>query len=78
MVAPPRPGDDSFEEYVQERDAILLSLRRRADLLTAALNRLEGVSCSRLDGALYAFPTITLPRKTASSLLLGSLWPDSA
>lgn len=43
MVSPPRAGDDSFEEYVLERDAILDSLRRRAAMLSNALNQLEGV-----------------------------------
>ena len=43
MVSPPRAGDDSFEEYVLERDTILDSLRRRAVMLSNALNQLEGV-----------------------------------
>ena len=29
--------------------------------LTAALNKLTGVSCQTIQGALYAFPQITLP-----------------
>jgi alanine transaminase len=61
MVAPPRPGEPSFDTYKEERDAILSSLRRRAQVLSASLNQLEGVSCNSVDGALYAFPTITLP-----------------
>jgi hypothetical protein len=30
MVNPPKPGDESYELYVQERDAILSSLKRYA------------------------------------------------
>lgn len=61
MVQPPQPGDASYATYVAERDGILSSLRRRAGLLSQALNALQGVSCNSIDGALYAFPTITLP-----------------
>ena len=43
MVSPPRAGEESYEEYVLERDAILTSLRRRAVTLSNALNQLEGV-----------------------------------
>jgi len=63
MVQPPKPGSASFDTYVAERDAILVSLKRRAVKMTAALNALEGVSCNAIDGAMYAFPTIQLSRK---------------
>ena len=61
MVQPPRDGDASYATYKAERDGILASLRRRAVVLSSSLNALEGVSCNSIDGALYAFPTITLP-----------------
>jgi hypothetical protein len=41
---------------LQERDAVLGSLARRAATLVAGLNQLEGVSCNAAEGALYAFP----------------------
>jgi aspartate/methionine/tyrosine aminotransferase len=41
---------------LQERDAVLGSLARRAAALVAGLNQLEGVSCNAAEGALYAFP----------------------
>jgi aspartate/methionine/tyrosine aminotransferase len=72
MVNPPKPGDESYDLYVQERDAILSSMKRRAQVMSRALNRMSGVSCNEIEGAMYAFPTITLPRK---SLGLLSLFP---
>jgi aspartate/methionine/tyrosine aminotransferase len=63
MVQPPQPGELSYATYKAERDGILASLRRRAALLSKSLNSLQGVSCNSIDGALYAFPTITLPGK---------------
>ena len=35
---PPQPGDESYELYRSERDAIHDSLKRRATKLVAALN----------------------------------------
>lgn len=62
MVNPPRVGDESYALYAQETKDIYESLKRRADKLYHKLNELEGVSCQPIEGAMYAFPTITLPR----------------
>ena len=63
MMNPPQEGEPSFDLYTEERSEILGSLKRRAELLVGALNRLEGVTCNPAEGALYAFPRITLPAK---------------
>ena len=62
MVNPPSEGDESHAQYVSEKNAILSSLKRRARLLVDALNNLEGVTCQESQGAMYAFPKITLPQ----------------
>jgi len=62
MVNPPRIGDPSYALYNAETGEIFASLKRRAHTLYEKLNKLEGVSCQPIDGAMYAFPTITLPR----------------
>ena len=61
MVNPPIIGEPSYDTYINEKDDILVSLRKRAVKLSEALNTLEGVSCNTIEGAMYAFPTITLP-----------------
>jgi aspartate/methionine/tyrosine aminotransferase len=61
MVRPPRPGMPSYALYTQERTGILESLKQRAILLAEGLNRIEGISCNVVAGAMYAFPSITLP-----------------
>lgn len=63
MVQPPKPGDASFEGYSKEKNAILQSMQKRAQMLSQGLNSVEGISCTSIDGAMYAFPTIKLPRK---------------
>ncbi|KAI8477320.1 MAG: alanine aminotransferase 2 [Monoraphidium minutum] len=67
MMTPPEPGTPSHDQYVAERDGVLGSLARRAELLVAGLNRLEGVTCNAAEGALYAFPRITLPKAAADA-----------
>jgi aspartate/methionine/tyrosine aminotransferase len=61
MVRPPRPAEPSYELYVQERDGILGELKKRAALLAEGLNRIPGIECNVVAGAMYAFPRIMLP-----------------
>lgn len=43
--------------------AILDSYQRKANITTSVLNSLEGMTCSEVTGALYAFPRVHIPRK---------------
>ncbi len=61
MVRPPKPGMPSYPIYAAEKGAILDSLKQRAILLAEGLNRIEGISCNVVAGAMYAFPNIKLP-----------------
>lgn len=61
MVRPPKPGEPSYDLYVKERDGILGELKQRAVLLADGLNRIPGIQCNVVAGAMYAFPKITLP-----------------
>ncbi|HUW40647.1 MAG TPA: aminotransferase class I/II-fold pyridoxal phosphate-dependent enzyme [Rectinemataceae bacterium] len=61
MVKPPKQGQPSYEQYAKERDAILSELRSRALLLAEGLNKIPGVQCNTVAGAMYAYPKISLP-----------------
>ncbi|NLJ47551.1 MAG: aminotransferase class I/II-fold pyridoxal phosphate-dependent enzyme [Treponema sp.] len=61
LVRPPRPGEPSRDLYVRERDGILAELRARAELLAEGLNRIPGIRCNPIAGAMYAYPRITVP-----------------
>lgn len=76
MVNPPKPGDESFDQFVQERDDIYNSLQRRAKLVVSTLNSLPGVSCNSADGAMYAFPTIDMPPKAIEAAHAKKQLPD--
>ncbi len=77
MVHPPKPGEPSYARYAEERDAILGELRARAQLLAEGLNRIPGIHCNVVSGAMYAFPKITLPPgKTDVQYLHGPVGAD--
>lgn len=61
MVSPPKPGDLSFQQFADERSAILTELAKRAKMLEEGLNSISGYHCQPIYGAMYAFPSITLP-----------------
>ena len=67
MVRPPKPGEASYAAFAAERDGIMTSLKRRATKLVAGLNALDGVTCNQPQGAMYAFPSITLPPKAIAA-----------
>lgn len=77
MCNPPKEGEHSYAQYCKERDDILSSLKRRATKLVAALNKMEGVSCQAPEGALYVFPTITLPKKVMEAAAKAGKAPDA-
>jgi len=77
MVRPPKEGEESYALYKKERDAVYESLRRRANLLNEALNKLEGVSCNPPEGAMYAFPRIRLPPKAVEAARQKGAMPDA-
>ncbi|KPA75735.1 putative mitochondrial alanine aminotransferase (ALAT) [Leptomonas pyrrhocoris] len=65
MSTPPQKGDASYESYWAEYNGIFSSLKERAALLARELNTIRGMSCQLVDGAMYAFPQITLPARYA-------------
>jgi alanine transaminase len=77
VMNPPKAGDESYESYSAERDAILSSLARRAKKLEEALNGLEGVTCNRAEGAMYLFPRVRLPDKAIEAAKAANTAPDA-
>lgn len=76
MVNPPKPGDESFDDFVRERDEVYSSLQRRAKLVVNTLNKLPGVKCNPAEGAMYAFPTIEFPPNAIKAAEAKDMLPD--
>ena len=77
VMSPPVEGDDSYPLFQKERDEILASLKRRASTLVDGLNLLEGVTCNAPEGAMYAFPKVTLPAKFVAEADAAGSAPDA-
>lgn len=67
MVNPPKEGSPSHEVYQKEYNGIRDGLHQRALALYDAFQKMEGVECQKPQGAMYLFPTITLPPKAVEA-----------
>jgi len=77
MVNPPSKGEASYPLYVEEKDAILSSLERRAGIIQKALNDLPGVTCNKAEGAMYLFPQLHLPEAAVAAANKAGKTPDT-
>jgi alanine transaminase len=77
IMSPPKVGDESYESFMAEKNAILTSLTKRAKSLEEALNKLEGVTCNKAEGAMYLFPRIRLPEKAIKAAEAEKTAPDA-
>lgn len=75
-INPPKPGDESYPLYEKERAAELKSLRKRAHMVTDAFNSMKGMSCNFVEGAMYAFPQITITEGAAKAAKEAGKAPD--
>jgi len=64
MVAPPVEGEESYPQYLKEKQAILGSLKRKAVLLGEGVNGIDGLSADVPPGAMYAFVRLEIPPYT--------------
>lgn len=63
VVNPPKKGETSYEQWHYEKVAVLDSLQARAKLVVDTFNSFEGVTCCKVQGAIYAFPQVRFPPK---------------
>lgn len=77
MVRPPTPGDASYASHAAEEAAIFESLKRRATTMVDGLNAIDGITCQRAEGAMYAFPNVTLPPKCVAHAAAEGTTPDN-
>lgn len=77
MVDPPLPGDESYELFHQEEEAIFNSLVRRSSALVKGLNAIPGVACQPAEGSMYAFPSIEIPEKAIEVAKTSGKTPDT-
>ncbi|KAK6355016.1 hypothetical protein TWF696_004143 [Orbilia brochopaga] len=76
MTNPPKEGEPSYDLYKKEYDDIYNGLKTRAYALHEAFKNMEGVESQDPQGAMYIFPTITIPRKAVEAAKKDGKQPD--
>jgi aspartate/methionine/tyrosine aminotransferase len=77
MVNGPKEGGESYAKFVEEEKSIFDSLARRAKIIVEGLNNIDGIDCEKAEGAMYAFPRLTLPKKAVEYAEANDTTPDS-
>ncbi|KFM78212.1 Alanine aminotransferase 2, partial [Stegodyphus mimosarum] len=76
IANPPRPDEPSYELFEQEKSSILQTLKEGAQYCYEKLNSVEGLSCSKIAGSIYAFPKIELSKKALQEAQRRKQSPD--
>lgn len=78
-VNPPKSGENNEETvslYESEVNAIKSDLKDKAKLIQTKINKMPGFKCNDIEGAMYAFPSITFPQKIIEAAKAKNLLPD--
>lgn len=76
VVHPPQPGEPSYDLFLKEKTNVLDSLKVRAKMVADAFNSFAGFSCNPVQGAMYAFPQFSLPKKAIDAAKAANQQPD--
>lgn len=77
MVKPPKRGEESYQRFEKEENAIFEGMKSRAEALVEGLNKVDGISCNPAEGAMYAFPSVQLPPKAIKAADEMHVSPDT-
>jgi alanine transaminase len=76
ILNPPEPGEPSYELFHKEKKEKVDALNRKAVYLADALNSIEGCRTLPIEGAMYAFPEVFLPKKFVEECQAKGASPD--
>lgn len=76
VVDPPSADMESYETFIKERTEILQTLKKKAQMVHESLNKIPGISCNLIQGAMYAFPQIYLPERAIEEAKKVGIQPD--
>ena len=77
MLKPPLPGDESYEQFIEETNGIYNGLKERSQKLVEGLNQIPGITCVPAEGAMYAFPSVQVPTKAIEAAKELGTTPDN-
>jgi aspartate/methionine/tyrosine aminotransferase len=77
MCRGPAHGDESFESHNAEMTDIFEALKRKSKLVSDGLNKIPGFSCQASQGAMYSFPSVTMPQGAIDDAREKGIAPDT-
>ncbi|CAI9560949.1 unnamed protein product [Staurois parvus] len=76
VVNPPQPSEESYEQFIREKEAVLGNLAQKARVTEELFNQVSGLQCNPLQGAMYAFPRIFIPPRAVEKAKELQMEPD--
>lgn len=77
IVNPPKPGEPSYELFQKQKNSVLGQLKEKGKMTSNLFNSIDGISCNPVQGAMYAFPKIELPKKAVEAAQAKGLAADA-
>jgi len=77
MVKGPEPTDESYGSFMAEKKAIFNSLKKRSQIVSQGLNRIDGFSCQPAQGSMYCFPEVHMPAGVLREAARQGVSPDT-
>ena len=77
MVNGPKEGDVSYKLHENEKKAIFDGLKKRAKIVGEGFNDIPGFSCQAVQGAMYCFPSVTMPAGAIEFAQNNGMTPDT-
>ncbi|XP_061110565.1 alanine aminotransferase 2-like isoform X1 [Conger conger] len=76
VVNPPQPGEPSYTTFLMERNMTLNAMAEKARLTEEILNTVPGIICNPVQGAMYSFPKIAIPKRAVQEAKEKGVAPD--
>ncbi|KAK0051536.1 alanine aminotransferase 2 [Biomphalaria pfeifferi] len=77
VVNPPKPGEPSYPLFKQQKEKVLGDLAEKGRMTTELFNSIPGISCNPVQGAMYAFPKLDIPKKALEAAKAKGLAADA-
>jgi len=65
-----------FNNIKKEKEDLMKSLKARAETVTKVLNSMKNIKSNEVEGAMYAFPSVFLPKKAIEEAKSKNMAPD--
>uniref|UniRef100_A0A914BUL4 alanine transaminase n=1 Tax=Acrobeloides nanus TaxID=290746 RepID=A0A914BUL4_9BILA len=76
LLNPPKPGDESYETWNNEKQTIIKYLREKSLIFHENINSIPGLECNPIQSSMYYFTKIDMPSKAIEESKKLGMDPD--